>query len=1009
LPKLRVNWQTAVLCVIVVALVLTRLWDLGNRAYSHDESTHAWESWKLITGQGYRHDPVYHGPLLYHLTGFVFVLLGVDDASARVASALFAVLAVLLVWPLRRWLGRTGALAAMFLLTISPTMMFRGRFIRHDIFVIAPAMAMVVGFFRYLQEREAKWLYLIAGALSLTFSGKAVGYVYGLIFGSFWLLCLLVQKVRARGSVRDSPAFDLVILLGTLALPMLSHIPVQLLGSSPFEYGPGLFRELPPGPVWLRARVIILAMVGLSALVGLWWKRRVWLAAAGIYYAVFALLHTTMLTNAGGIESGLLGQLGYWLSQQSEARGGQPWYYFFFLLAVYELLPWLLAALSVLHFSVVRAKEMRERHALNHTASNQDESSNTMLPFVIYWTLMTFAVWTWASEKMPWQTMHLVLPLGILAGWYVGQVWQTTDWRKLLSRGAAHVSVLIPLALFLLWVLLNTTFGSARPFAGLALDQLRSTLRWVLSTGLLLVALAFLYRYVRALGRSGLSRAVLLMVCMLGLLVTVRTGWMLTFVNQNYATEFLVFAAASPDTALATAELDEIERRLGSSQPLSVAYDNESQQPFFWYLRDRDHVSFFTGTSGLTGDPHVVIIGPDNESKLKSQLLGKYTRRDYRLIWWPDESVYRNLTLSKLWQDLKDPARRKYWWDILWFRKYPQSTTAWPLVHKFAMYVRKDLSAQTWVLGPGISEPAIELPEDEYEKQRRDLAAVATWGSYGEGAGQFNYPKGIAVDGRGRVVVADSYNHRVQVFDKDGGFVRQWGGAGSAPGLFQEPWGIAVDEAGRIYVADTWNHRIQVFDSEGGFLRQWGFFGDTSGTLGGPTQFYGPRDVAVDHAGNVLVSDTGNKRVLKFTSEGQFLQQIGGAGSLNGQFREPVGLATDVDGNVYVADTWNHRIQKLDANLSYLSEWPVVGWEGEGVTNKPYLASDRDGNVYASAPDVHWVTSFSSTGAVRAVWGKYGADLNSMNMPTGVATDAAGNVYVLDSANHRVLKFAPLR
>jgi DNA-binding beta-propeller fold protein YncE len=480
-------------------------------------------------------------------------------------------------------------------------------------------------------------------------------------------------------------------------------------------------------------------------------------------------------------------------------------------------------------------------------------------------------------------------------------------------------------------------------------------------------------------------------------------------VNQNYATEFLVFAAASPDTAMATAELDEMTRRLGRSQPLSIAYDNESQQPFFWYLRGRDNVHFFTGTSGLTGDPHVVLIGPDNESKLKSQLLGKYTRRDYRLIWWPDESVYRNLSLSKLWQDLRDPARRKYWWDILWFRKYPQSTTAWPLVHKFAMYVRKDLSAQTWVLGAGVSEPAIGLPEDAYEKQRRDLAAAATWGSYGEGAGQFNYPKGIAVDGHGNVVVADSYNHRVQVFDKDGGFVRQWGGAGSAPGLFQEPWGIAVDDADRIYVADTWNHRVQVFDSEGGFLRQWGFFGDTSGTLADPNQFYGPRDVVVDSAGNVLVSDTGNKRVVKFTAEGQFLQQTGGAGSLNGQFREPVGLAADVDGNVYVADTWNHRIQKFDANLSYLSEWPVVGWEGEGVTNKPYLSSDRDGSVYASAPDVHWVTAFSSTGAVRAVWGKYGADLNSMNMPTGVATDAAGNVYVLDSANHRVLKFAPLR
>ncbi|MGQ9493483.1 MAG: hypothetical protein ACUVR2_06935, partial [Anaerolineae bacterium] len=68
----RLNWQTVVLCLIVLALVLTRLCDLGNRSYSHDESTHAWESWKLVTGQGYRHDPVYHGPFGYHVVAFVF-------------------------------------------------------------------------------------------------------------------------------------------------------------------------------------------------------------------------------------------------------------------------------------------------------------------------------------------------------------------------------------------------------------------------------------------------------------------------------------------------------------------------------------------------------------------------------------------------------------------------------------------------------------------------------------------------------------------------------------------------------------------------------------------------------------------------------------------------------------------------------------------------------------------------------------------------------------------------
>jgi DNA-binding beta-propeller fold protein YncE len=62
-------------------------------------------------------------------------------------------------------------------------------------------------------------------------------------------------------------------------------------------------------------------------------------------------------------------------------------------------------------------------------------------------------------------------------------------------------------------------------------------------------------------------------------------------------------------------------------------------------------------------------------------------------------------------------------------------------------------------------------------------------------------------------------------------------------GQFQEPWGIAVDDQGTVYVADTWNHRIQVFDSDGTFRTKWGTYGLTAdaGQL-----LYGPRDVAVD-------------------------------------------------------------------------------------------------------------------------------------------------------------------
>ena len=994
----RVKWETVLLLLIVLILVFTRLWDLGNRSFGHDESIHAWEAWKLATGQGYRHDPVYHGPFGYHVVAFVYTLFGINDVTARLASASFGIALVLLVLLLRRWLGRAGTLLAMFLLTISPTLMYRSRYFRHDIWLMVAALVMVIAFFHYLEDKKERWLYIIAGALAVAMASKAIAFIYGAIFGSFWVIYLLVEWVRTKRSLKELPAFDLVLLLGTLALPLFSSVIVKGLKADPLDYSQAGMT---------RSTVIVFVLLGISAAIGVWWKRKAWLISAGIYYGIYILFYTTLFTNARGMATGMVGMLGYWLSQQGVKRGGQPWYYFYLLNLVYEFLPSLLTAMGAVYF-LVGMRRKAGKTAARPVGDSEGPRTNTFVSFLLYWTVTNFLIWTWAGEKMPWQNMHLVLPLGLVGGWFAGKVWESTDWRKLVQQGAVYAAVLLPVTVFSLIVLLSTITGPSRPFSGMALEQLEVTLRWLLSLILLCIGAAMLYRFARGLGWSGWSRVLLAALFIVLTALTLRSALTVSFINQDYATELLGYADSTPDTGAVIRELEELSRRVAGEKELRVAYDDDSSWPFVWYLRDFKNASFFAGGGSPASDAQVVIIGPENESKVKSQLSGKYVRRDYRLIWWPNQDVYSNLTPGKLWSDLKDPARRKFWWDILWWRKYPQPATSWPYVHKFALYVRKDIAAQLWDYGPEVAGPGIELPEDEYEKKRVQTSAVIAWGSYGTAPGQFNYPKGVAVDGQGNVYVVDSYNHRIQVFDGNGRFLREWGGQGNAPGQFQEPWGAAVDQAGNVYVADTWNHRIQKFDSQGRFLAQWGTFGDTAGALGDPKTFYGPRDIAVDAQGNLLVSDTGNKRVVKFTAEGEFLQQWGGNGSETGQFRESVGVAVDQTGNAYIADTWNQRIQKFDANSNFVTQWPVVGWDGEGVTNKPYVAVDGSGNVYVTAPDYHWVVKFDGNGKVLAVWGQFGEDLASLNMPSGIAVDSTGQIYVIDSANHRVLKFAPV-
>ena len=1025
-PGLQLNAQVVILVLIVLALVATRFWDLGNRSFGHDESIHAWESWKLVTGQGYQHDPVYHGPFGYHVVALVFMLFGASDISARIAPALFSVALVLLVWPLRRWLGRAGAVFAMLLLTISPTLMYRGRYFRHDIWLMVAFMVMAFCIFNYLEDKKERWLYIMAGALAVAFCSKAISFITGFIFGTFLVIYLLREWFRTRRSLKELPAFDLIILLGTLVLPQAAPILLKVAKLDPLDYS---------SPALLRTTIIVFILIAISAVIGTWWKRRAWLVSAAIYYIIFILFYSTLFTNPRGIATGIVGMLGYWLSQQGVRRGSQPWFYFHFLNVVYEFLPLLLSGLAAAYYLWRKERERPHTERGTDAAGSRSKASprkrtaapaepaavtpsrvlggeTPALPFVqflIYWFVANFFIWTWVGEKMPWQNMHLVLPMGLLGGWFVGQLWEKTDWHKLRQGGAVYAAVLLPVALFSLLVMLSSLLGPTRPFAGMTLAQLEVTLRFLLSIILLLISLGLLYRFCRGLDRTDWARMVSAGVLVLLAALTVRSAFMLTFINQDYATEFLMYADSTPDTGMVMRELDAMSARIAGDKELKVAYDNDSQQPFFWYLRDYKNATFFTGESGLSGDPEVVIVGAENEAKVKAQLSAKYLRRQYRLIWWPNQDVYSTLTPAKIWHDLRDAARRRYWWDILWSRKYPQSATSWPYVHPFAMWVRKDVAAQLWDYGPEITGANLELPEDEYEKKWVQVEAIQTFGAYGTGDGQFSDPKDLAVDGQGQIYVLDTRNHRVQVFGADGQFLRTWGSQGNAAGQFQEPWGIAVDAAGNVYVADTWNHRVQKFDSQGQFVSMWGIFGDSGGTLSASEAFYGPRDVVVDADGNVLVSDTGNKRIAKFTPDGQFITQWGGAGSSAGQFLEPCGIAVDADGNTYVADVWNERVQKFDRNNNPVALWPVVGWESELPVNKPYIAVDGRGNVYVTTPEYHRVAKFDGTGKLSAVWGSYGSDAGSLNTPSGIAVDAAGNIYVADSGNNRVVKFGPLK
>jgi ABC-type Fe3+ transport system permease subunit len=184
---------------------------------------------------------------------------------------------------------------------------------------------------------------------------------------------------------------------------------------------------------------------------------------------------------------------------------------------------------------------------------------------------------------------------------------------------------------------------------------------------------------------------------------------------------------------------------------------------------------------------------------------------------------------------------------------------------------------------------------------------VAQWGKRGTNAGELMMPRAVAVNSHREVFLSEyGLVERVQQFTARGEtLLAIFGHPGNAPGEFNRPEGLCVDAQDRIYVADSCNHRIQVFSSEGKFLRTYGKAGNGKGELSYPY------DICVDAAGRQYVCEFGNSRIQVFDAQDQPLEIIGGAGAAPGQFSNPWGVALDSAGNLYVADSQNHRVQKL--------------------------------------------------------------------------------------------------
>ncbi|TAL99610.1 MAG: hypothetical protein EPN71_07375, partial [Rhodanobacter sp.] len=171
------------------------------------------------------------------------------------------------------------------------------------------------------------------------------------------------------------------------------------------------------------------------------------------------------------------------------------------------------------------------------------------------------------------------------------------------------------------------------------------------------------------------------------------------------------------------------------------------------------------------------------------------------------------------------------------------------------------LAAAALVIGFGFVPAAKQPP---YQR-------VASWGDPGSAAGQFDGPNDIAV-ADDRVYVADSLNHRIQIFDLQGYFLSAI--AVGPQGLLPQARPMNLNIAGdKLYVGDYWNDAVQVCTLDG---RLTGTFGGKQGM--GPGQFHAPGGASAEPDGTIIVVDFYNQRVQMLSPQGRFIRQIGATG-----------------------------------------------------------------------------------------------------------------------------------
>lgn len=261
--------------------------------------------------------------------------------------------------------------------------------------------------------------------------------------------------------------------------------------------------------------------------------------------------------------------------------------------------------------------------------------------------------------------------------------------------------------------------------------------------------------------------------------------------------------------------------------------------------------------------------------------------------------------------------------------------------------------------------------------------------------GSFNEPLDVAC-GLNSIFVLDSENHRVSRFDRHFVFVCAFGGQGDYDGEFETPSALDIDDVLNIYVLDSENDCIQKFDVDGNFIMRYGRFGWSEGLLNSP------EDLCCLQQGLVWVADTGNSRLIKYDEFGNFIKQTG-------PFYEPFEFDDSSQESLKSKKGTNQKNKKRKNKNRRRKKSSDKGRSDEKrpcfMIEPVSIDNDNQENIYVADADSGRVLAFDNQGRLMGYTGPV-LSSNPGKLLVFQGRRDENLLFVSDSDNNRVLVYA---